>query len=343
MTTSHLLQIYGVLSLCDDGRGIKPDYSPENSKNSVYRDFFLHHLTQGSDLAALGWCILDRESTNQSLLPSWIPDWSKPKFHFSSDKWHASRDTSPIVRTSFDPDVLYLMGLDLDVVESFTTGTETGKYGDLFGFIINSLERYKMYPTGVSFFQAVARTLIFDQCSDSGSSWTREDFTRYVTTLVVYCFTHLAGGLEGLNEARAEEAVRRFISAIDLRDGANSDEVSGTCFGTTGDWHLQEWWPEINQEVLEQYDDTLGLEHLFNATGSRMFCTKSRYLGLCFGSLEIGDHICVLHGCPFPVILRRVNSHYVLVGHCFVLGLMQGQAIDALNRGDLHVQELEIH
>lgn len=47
---------------------------------------------------------------------------------------------------------------------------------------------------------------------------------------------------------------------------------------------------------------------------------------LCPSDVERGDKICVLYGCSVPVILRQVNAYHILIGECFVHGIMEGEA-----------------
>lgn len=54
--------------------------------------------------------------------------------------------------------------------------------------------------------------------------------------------------------------------------------------------------------------------------------TVSGYLGLAPQGTRVDDIICVLKGCPVPVVLRKVGTHFVFVGTSFVEGLMDGEA-----------------
>ncbi|OIW26652.1 hypothetical protein CONLIGDRAFT_482534 [Coniochaeta ligniaria NRRL 30616] len=40
-----------------------------------------------------------------------------------------------------------------------------------------------------------------------------------------------------------------------------------------------------------------------------------------------GQTVCILHGCSVPVILEQVKNSWVLVGECFVYGIMDGEAM----------------
>lgn len=69
--------------------------------------------------------------------------------------------------------------------------------------------------------------------------------------------------------------------------------------------------------------------------------TEQGYYGLGPVGAKDGDFVCVLFGLDYPVVLRRVQAHYVLVGPCYVLGLMNGEAIEALKEGMLKLQTLK--
>jgi hypothetical protein len=57
------------------------------------------------------------------------------------------------------------------------------------------------------------------------------------------------------------------------------------------------------------------------------FISKSGYMGMGPRLLEKGDVICVMLGCNVPLLLRNCGDHYILVGECFVWGLMDGEVM----------------
>jgi len=75
--------------------------------------------------------------------------------------------------------------------------------------------------------------------------------------------------------------------------------------------------------ALEYYDASWKC-----SKGRSFFVTEQGYMG--FGpkmSME-GDQVCVFPGCSIPLLLRPVaQGQYEIVGECFVLGLMMGEAL----------------
>jgi len=82
----------------------------------------------------------------------------------------------------------------------------------------------------------------------------------------------------------------------------------------------------------------------------RLFITLNGYIGLGSDSVREGDVVCVLSGADLPFVLRRIRvdnagadesihlasdqispaDHYVLVGECYMEGLMNGEAVAAV-------------
>ena len=56
-------------------------------------------------------------------------------------------------------------------------------------------------------------------------------------------------------------------------------------------------------------------------------------MGLCPRETAQGDFLCVLLGCNLPVVLRRQDEHYVLIGEAYVPGYMQGEAMASIKEG----------
>ena len=76
--------------------------------------------------------------------------------------------------------------------------------------------------------------------------------------------------------------------------------------------------------------------------GMKCFHTGRGYIGLGPLTTEVGDLVCVLEGHKAPVLLRRRRSHYTFVGDCDVVGIMNGEVLEAVKRGEAEMAEMEI-
>jgi hypothetical protein len=81
-----------------------------------------------------------------------------------------------------------------------------------------------------------------------------------------------------------------------------------------------------------------------SASEGRSFARTERgYYMLGPGALEVGDVQCVLFGGKVPFCLRPISGgRYLLVGECYVHGLMKGEAIGMLGRGELREKVFDI-
>ncbi|PMD42916.1 hypothetical protein L207DRAFT_377234, partial [Hyaloscypha variabilis F] len=61
---------------------------------------------------------------------------------------------------------------------------------------------------------------------------------------------------------------------------------------------------------------------------SKLFRTTKHYLGLGPQILKAGDVIAVIFGAKVPFILRPEGDHYLLLGDCYIHGIMQGEAVE---------------
>lgn len=50
--------------------------------------------------------------------------------------------------------------------------------------------------------------------------------------------------------------------------------------------------------------------------------------------MERGDLVCVIFGCDKLLLLRKVDNNYIVIGECFGLRVMDGEAINDLRDGN---------
>ncbi|MCJ1322396.1 hypothetical protein MMC15_007744 [Xylographa vitiligo] len=66
-----------------------------------------------------------------------------------------------------------------------------------------------------------------------------------------------------------------------------------------------------------------------SASIGRVFClSNDKYMLLAPIGTKVGDKICVIHGLPVPFIIRPEREMFLLVGECYVQGVMDGEVMD---------------
>jgi hypothetical protein len=81
----------------------------------------------------------------------------------------------------------------------------------------------------------------------------------------------------------------------------------------------------------------------FRTLNRSFFRTQKGYMGLGPNVIEIGDLVCILFGGHVPFILRPKNGYFLLVGEAYVHGIMEGEAFEKWQAGELKEQGFEIH
>lgn len=71
----------------------------------------------------------------------------------------------------------------------------------------------------------------------------------------------------------------------------------------------------------------------------RFMITEKGYIGRSAEKVEVGDFVCVLLGCDAPMVLRPADEYYQLIGEVYCHGIMDGEVMDALDRGDCQLQD----
>ena len=66
----------------------------------------------------------------------------------------------------------------------------------------------------------------------------------------------------------------------------------------------------------------------------RMISTIGGYLGLAPEEVQENDVISIFCGCNFPVVLRPCGDNYLLIGECYVDGIMDGEVVQAKEQGE---------
>lgn len=97
-----------------------------------------------------------------------------------------------------------------------------------------------------------------------------------------------------------------------------------------------------NCDTLPEWDDLVGHQIpdrtlFFAESGS------SKFIGKGWNTMKKGDIVCIIFGCDVPLVLRRVENHFVLIGDCYVEGIMKGEAMKLLEAGKVKEETFNLH
>ena len=337
-------KIFGLLGICNSS--VNPDYF--KSVREVYSEFAKEYIRHRQNLMLLNYAGLGLGAENRFDLPSWVPDFqsisSAGSSHSIQTGFNAGRHIASIASLSRpfvdDQDHLHTFGHVCDTASAVQHRLEWGSEA-LFQFCISYIfgredspnmteslqlltrKEGPLYITGIPRLQALFQTFL------QGAA----DFYYLDLSLVEFYYRSLC--FVALIYSRKEwsyvlpnhELLKIFLSVL----------VQGTAIA--GSRSL----PDKIFTDFYSWVGRIGGNILTNLSRHSVFQTASGSLGLGPRGIRQDDLVCVLQGSSVPVILRKVNSHYIHVGPCFILGLMDGEAKGLLESGKSKIQEFEIH
>ncbi|KAK5720341.1 hypothetical protein LTR17_015058 [Elasticomyces elasticus] len=115
---------------------------------------------------------------------------------------------------------------------------------------------------------------------------------------------------------------------------------------TTGDDTIDKLASSLFDMGSGDFESLGNSEHLMkrDMASARLFRTNNGYIGSSGISVQAGDLVCVLVGCPNTLVLRKVEDHYIIIEPCFVHGLMYGEVVQLTKDGACGPQQtFEIH
>ncbi|KAH8898194.1 hypothetical protein GQ53DRAFT_742315 [Thozetella sp. PMI_491] len=80
----------------------------------------------------------------------------------------------------------------------------------------------------------------------------------------------------------------------------------------------------------------------FNADMTAFFETEKGYFGIGPILTEPEDEIFALPGLEIPFVMCAQDDNYEMLGPCFVLGFMDGEAVELMNSGQSQLQDLVV-
>jgi hypothetical protein len=338
-------KIFGLLGICN--YSINPDYS--KSAREVYSEFGKEYIRRRKNLMLLNHAGLGFGTESRLDLPSWVPDFQAISSEGSSHSigtggldagCHIVSIASLPKLFVDDRDHLHTFGQICDAASAVQPRLGWGSEA-LFQFCINYVfgredrpdmteilqlltrEEGPLYTTGIPRLQALFQTFLEGVADFYFLDQSLVEF--YYRSL---CFVALINSRKEWRHVLPDhELLKIFLTKL----------VQGTAIARYNSL------PDKIFTDIYAWVGRIGGHILLNLSRHSVFQTASGYLGLGPRGMQEDDLVCVLRESSVPVVLRRLDSHYIHIGPCFILGLMNGEAKDLIESGTSRIQEFEIH
>ena len=310
-----------------DGLNIRPDY--RLPFHEVYRDMAVKMMTKGKSLDVLS---VPGDQQN-SELPSWVPDLSKPLQTGSlTGLEHNIREHSPyrasldtICRPEFSRDG-HLLGLSGFMIDSVSQVAESQPMeegdGDAVAPILNLYSAFAERKRYMNW-RAVAGLL------HSRKYVTGEDLED------AYWQTLIAGYNPGKEKLRNKSQMkahyvawtRHSLRHAYLRRLPSPAFECALAFTLT----LSICWIILRFFLCLPFVSAPGEFNALmgNLANRRLIRTARGYIGLAGETVQVGDSILICSGGKLPLVARpSEQGHMKLQGDCYIHGIMSGEAFD---------------
>ena len=330
------------------GGGIRADYSL--SVERVYCDFAKRWATEENRLAFLhfsghGMVQKDLEYPPHHLfVPSWAPNWDSLS---KANEWgdlngldqgrHADGNVAGCSWT-FEGNRLNARGVvcgrvsTTQALKAASPGPGWHDFCDV--YLADRADQ--PYITGIPVLQALARTIMLDK--DPATGKLLGPSTKPAAIIRTGVVGILSTGLwepptrriTRVNLTNIRSLYEQFLGPIPQNE-SKQNETAIDLFKIAEDVSTS----KINFQSIRMNVASV-------AFTSVLFVTEEGYLGWGPPGMQTGDLVCVIFGCDTPVVLHRVDSHYIHVGVCFAVGLMGGTAVSGVSEGSDQVQHFTI-
>ncbi|KAL8688491.1 MAG: hypothetical protein Q9218_005610 [Villophora microphyllina] len=294
----------------DDGKGfVDVDY--RKSVTELYLDVAKTILDESRDLQLLS--AVQNMAEISAKEPSWVPKWhptpeitmlaSDTRWYDASLSGSTKKEISCRTGCADGPTLLHTRGILFDTVDARSV---------LLGSIGN-LEPDHPVEAGLSLVQEGPPTVEI------------VDALRLV----------MVAGLQSYSEKAAEQdekGSRTDFLAYCLADEQLSQKTKDTLMRVYEPY--SEDWGEDGDAV--EYDRRAEQRCSYR----RLFRTSTGRFGLGPAPAQPTDICCVLFGAHVPFVLRRCGSEYKLVGECYIHGVMRGEIVDEMLKGQGEIEDI---
>lgn len=279
-------------------------------------------------------CVKQRDFSTEGL-PSWAPDWSRPPFnsgplmvglhHRVPEFAAAGKTMASFEFLGEEGYILKARGMRIDVIKSA---------GMPF--------RQKGAPRNIH----TALHILQDWWGVFSSSFSDPDSrsAKAVFCRAISCGNWIFDEGDRVYEERLRHIFELSESLLVGDEGWGVETPSSTSLANSVNSLVEERGEQEGNEVVDDKEQlSVAINASITMNRRRLYISENGLVGLGPWDAVEGDVIVVLLGCKFPVVLREVGGHWVLIGEAYVDGYMDGEAVVGLQEGGFVEEVFEIH
>jgi hypothetical protein len=333
VTTDPRDKIYCLLGLASDRELLKVEPSYGDSVETVYRSFTLRHIECYGNLDVLSVPRSKKDTT----LPTWIVDWRSNdagnvmlldgRDADQDCQYRATKETRASVTGSPDSNIIGLSGFSLDSVikcgrQDSSVDVDPGwsswreirhAFHAHLDFRLKYLDwKYVgLLHTSIPYVTGEGREDVFWKCLTAGRVFesntdldvVRENYQAWSKYFFLY------PTLRWLLPDFALIVVLGLLQFL---------RMIRTSFA------LCCWVPLYGRNLQQEtFSNLCG-----GNSGRVIILTSQGYMGLAPEATKKGDSIALLKGGKLPFVVRREEENWVIVGSCYIHGIMNGEDFD---------------
>lgn len=360
--------VYGILGLVTEQHGITVDYT--KSAAQVFLDTALSIINTQKNLDIIcqtAWMASPR-SENPHELPSWVPDFSDSVYldaHrgilfaqrgiYAAGREYFSAPCRP-VNKQFLPVKAVVLGCfsgDYTLELTRSTFNSVEEYREALVKKIHR-DKYHLSPVFVAPFKWLEASGLGVDILDGETRYgiTGETAIRaYWRTLLTDCGAYPIKRLSKQEILQTDDAFKSILGFLNDKLGVSASEEADDKRVDT---------EEPSKQSVKRGDDKVTNETMIGLWESmpeaastmwlrnyqtRMFLVTENGLYTMVRDAMVGDTIVSVEGAKVPLVLRKQESHdgvetYSFVGTAYVHGYMDGEALDLVETGELHEEEV---
>jgi hypothetical protein len=357
-------KVYALLGVTNNilTQALLPDYG--KSVEQVYTDVAQHFITNGESFFTMKYAGVGHGRAIEGL-PSWVPDWTLidrcPPFDTGfMEPWEyrASLDAVPEIRLNLGTSapIIDIKGAEIDVISALGVAlfdmtrveacplisreTDTVSFQHLIDvnelnlkmtqFFDRADEVMKAlgdtYVNGQPLQEAFWRTCLGDQVLTARPA--PDEYEEFVRALPKY-YSNIVAQFKQIQRDREQDPdveETPDIAASEFFD--KMDSFHDYNVGMVSEWTLDGTSLATVKDLATNGPRSAQFFNAFRPLG-RNFCVTSKgYIGLVPPKTEVGDKVCILFGGRTPFLLRDAGGgKHVLVGECYIHGMMDGEAL----------------